>query len=52
MLFESEGLPGIYRRRREQRAVASAPDGVKRNSKEINDLKRRVAELEKKMINE
>ena len=44
-----KGLPGIYRRAREQKAVAAAPDGVKRNSKKISELEERIAKLEKKI---
>jgi len=49
MAYENEGLPGIYRRERATKAVASAPDGVKRNSKKISELERRIIELEKKI---
>lgn len=49
MAYENEGLPGLYRRERERKAVAAAPDGVKRNSKKISELEKRIVELEKKI---
>ena len=50
MAHENEGLPGLYRKKRQQRAVAAAPDGVRRNSRKIGDLEKRIVELEKKMV--
>jgi len=49
MAYESKGLPGVYRRERQQRAVAAAPDGVRRNSKKISELEKRIARLEKEI---
>jgi len=43
------GLPEIYKKARERRAIAAAPDGVKRNREKINELERRIAKLEKKI---
>ena len=48
MAYENEGLPGLYRRKREQAAIVAAPDGIKRNSKKISELEKRIIELEKK----
>ena len=44
-----EGLPGLYKREREQKAVVAAPDGVRRNREKINELEKRIAQLEKKI---
>lgn len=41
-------VPGIYRREREQRALAAAPFRAKSNSKEIAKLQERVSKLEAK----
>ena len=44
-----EGLPGIYKREREQNVIAAAPDGVESNSKKISELEKRIMQLEKKI---
>ena len=49
MAYETEGLPGLYRRKRGQEAVAAAPNGVKRNREKINELEKRIIQLEKKI---
>ena len=49
MAYENEGLPGLYKRARKQKAIAAAPDGIKRNREEISKLKERVVALEKKI---
>jgi len=50
MAHELKGLPGLYKKARQQKAVAAAPDGVEASSKEINKLKEWVAKLEKKIL--
>jgi len=49
MTYESEGLPGIYRRDREARARASAPRVAKANRKEIEKIKERLSKIEAKL---
>ncbi len=44
-----EGLPGIYKKEREHKAISAAPNGVKRNREKINELEKRIAKLEKKI---
>lgn len=49
MAYETEGLPGIYKREREQKAIATALNGVRSNSKKLRELEERIAQLEKKI---
>ena len=48
MAHENEGLPGLYKKEREAFKVAATPDGVRRNSKKISELEKRIIELEEK----
>ena len=48
MAYENEGLPGLFKKERERKAVAAAPDGIRRNSKKISGLEERIIELEEK----
>lgn len=50
MAYKNEGLPGIYRRKREQQVIISAPNGVRMNSWKISRLEERITELEKKVF--
>lgn len=45
----SGGLPGIYKKDRERRAVANAPGVARRNREEIASLEERVTALEKEV---
>ena len=49
MAHENEGLPGLYRKARERKAIAAAPDGVTRNSEKISALEKRIIKLERKI---
>jgi len=49
MAYENEGLPGLYKKERERRAIAASPYGVEINSNKIRELEKRIIELEKKI---
>ena len=49
MSCKNGGLPGIYEKRRHRKALAAVPNAVRRNGKEITELKERLVKLEKAM---